>query len=125
MKIFHKYGPCRGMTLFRWKNFNIEIWFCPSYYQIPEHKHPNEHIELMFVYGGDTLFVRRESLKSPNETLAVRFPQDIFKKFTVKPNHYHWFSVSKHPLIFLNISHWINNVKPTSAAYDFELAVKD
>lgn len=120
MKFIHHYEGCISLTLFRWGSRNVEIWFCPANYKIIEHKHPNEDIELMFIYG-DAEFARRKNIEDVSEVFKASFPRHLFKLFSVKAGHYHYFTVSKRPLIFINFSRWLNNTKPTSAADDFEV----
>lgn len=124
MKIFYKHGPCKGMTLFRWGRFNIEIWFCPPRFQIEEHRHPSQDIELMFLYGD--AFISRRHKDDPYGHYqmygTVKFPYDTFKHFTVLAEHFHYFTVNEKWFVFLNISKWRKGHKPTSASVDFELS---
>lgn len=125
MSLINRHEKCLGITLFRFKQFRLEIWFCPKGYSIEEHCHPSQDIELMYLYGEAT-FCRRRILNwkfpenSPIEMKIVRFPKDIFHRFTVKHCDSHWFSVSEKMLIFLNFQKFLPGKSPISAAIDFK-----
>lgn len=93
----------------------IELWYAPKGYKIAEHSHPNEDIELYFLYG-DALFVRN----GVDKFHAVS-PKHSFKHFSIRAGDNHYFEVSNKPLIFLNIEHWKGTTKPSSASKDFKL----
>jgi hypothetical protein len=120
MKVINRYGPCVGITLFRWNRLNIELWYCPSNYDIVEHSHPSCHIELMFLYG-NTEFHRRATKSGHIESASAKFPKNFGKKYTVPAGFYHRFNTGKSPLVFLNIERWLSGVKITSAATDFKV----
>jgi hypothetical protein len=116
MKLFNKHEKCFGISLWRFGNRTAELWFCPPSYQIEEHCHPNQDIELMFI-SGCTVFKRRKSLNSEEEGIAVCSPFDTFTKFTVSRGYYHHFSTGCNWLVFINFARWYTT--PTSAAIDF------
>ena len=118
---FVKYERCRGISFRNIGRWKIEFWFCPPNYQIAEHSHPNEDIELLFLFGHNIRFHRREQGKLLGESFFARF-KHIGTVFTIKAGTYHWFEVSSWPLIFMNIEKWYS--KPTSASEDFQLAVE-
>lgn len=121
MKLFHSYGPCRGITLFSWGRLNIELWYAPRNYEIVEHKHSNEDIELMFLFGKSTFF-RRKFKTMPEESVNVSFPRSLFKCMTVPAGYFHRFTVNRFsPLVFINIERWKPGVRITSASMDFQL----
>jgi hypothetical protein len=121
--IFHRYDYCRGLTLWRKGQRNVEAWWCPSGYEIIPHSHPNETIELIPLFGWAT-FHRQKKVAGewlPAESVVVT-PRRWFRKHTVPMGCLHWFTVGRRmPLIFLNVSVWRDGVKPTTAAEDFEV----
>ena len=117
MALFNRYESCWGLTLFRWFNKRVEIWFCAPGYKIIEHRHPMEDVELMFIFG-QTIFHRRSIYDNIKEDLKTNW-RFFLLKFTVKHYHYHWFEVGKLPLIFINFQTFLNGAKPQSAAKDF------
>lgn len=118
MSILNRYGPCWGLRLFRLGKHQIELWFCPSGYQITPHCHPNLDIELFFIWGIKCYF-ERYKLGGQKDGIMVTFPKSFLKRFTIKNYHFHWFKVSKWPLVFINYERWIGAGKPLSASKDF------
>jgi hypothetical protein len=117
--VFHRYDCCRGITLWRWGQFNIEAWWCPRWYEIVPHSHPNEAIELVPLWGHATFY--RQSPEGVVESVCVDHRR-WFRRHTVPMGWRHWFTVgASHPLVFLNLSWWRQGVKPSSAADDFAL----
>lgn len=121
MKIINRYGPCVGVTLFRFRRLNIELWYCPANYTIVEHKHPSMDIELVLLFGWTT-FMRRERKSDVQQCAAAKFPFHACKKYTVPAGWFHSFSTGKVPLVFINVEKWKPNIKITSAAEDFQIA---
>lgn len=121
MSIFNSYGPCRGITLFKWGQWRAEIWIIPSYYKIIEHSHPSEDVELVHIFGR-SVFYRRNMKTGMMESVEVP-PWSKLRKFTVRSFHTHWFDTCKTPMIFLNIQHFLPGHKPKSAADDFAISI--
>lgn len=115
MKLFNRHESCVGITLWRFGQLNIELWYCPSGYTIKEHSHPEEDIELYYLFGNSHFF-----RKSPSGTTEVAVPHIPFKHFTVKAGWSHWFTVSRLPLIFINKATFKREFKPKSASVDFK-----
>lgn len=118
MSIFRKYETCRGLLLFRWKQYTAELWYCPSGYKIVEHSHPKEQIELMYLFGS-TIFYRRDT-SGIEESYKPKWCH-VFRKFTVPAGWSHRFDVSTLPLVFINFAKWEQGSTPTSAAVDFKI----
>lgn len=118
MSLFNKYEGCRGITIFRGKKRNIEVWYCPSNYTIPEHSHPKEDIELMFIFG-HCKFYRRNP--DGDYVSAVMRPFNVGRTFSIPAGFYHYFTSWKLPLIFVNFSTFIKGYIPRSAVDDFKL----
>ena len=116
MSIINKYDSCIGITLFRFFSYRAEIWFCPSGYEIVEHTHPGENVELIYLWG-DTVFYRRNN----NDGLLEQAIPKFGKFFTVKYYHSHWFKVGIKPLIFINLQKFLPGSIPMSAAKDFKI----
>ena len=118
MSVFNSYGPCRGITLFRYEQLRVELWYIPAGYDIVEHRHPKEDVELMYIFGSSAFF-RRDIRVGMPEMFEPKFPRDLFKTFSVKHFHSHWFSVGKIPLVFINFQTFLAGNEPVSAADDF------
>lgn len=121
MKLINRYGPCVGISLFSFRRTSYELWFCPARYEIPEHAHPNEHIELRLIFG-NTTFYRRPNVTSAFESAPAEFPRNCGRVYSVPASYYHKFNTGKWPLIFINKELWLEGVEITSAAQDFKLA---
>jgi len=121
MSIINRHECCWGLTLWKWKQLRVELWYCPSGYEIKEHSHPKENVELMYLFGSTT-FYRRVLVagkKTEKVEWAIMSKKFFGKTFSVKCFHSHWFTVGKWPLIFINIQRFLPGYKPESAAKDF------
>jgi hypothetical protein len=107
---------CKGLLLFKAFGVTIHLWYCPTGYQIQKHNHPNQSIELMFLYG-DTVFHKiSNGLERSIRVLGISC-----RCFTIRPDEVHWADKTKRPLVFLNFAKWKKGVSPTSASRDFNL----
>lgn len=121
MNLFNRHEKCIGLTLWSFGRKHIQIWYCPRGYTIEKHSHPDEDIELMYLFGS-TVFWRGSS----NEVLT--YFEESYKpkwhhfgrRFSVKAGMVHWFVVSKLPLIFINFSTFKQKNARRSAALDFK-----
>lgn len=128
MTLFNRHERCIGLTLWRFGQKNIELWYCPSGYEIKPHSHPNEKIELMYLFGDTEFFRIVEKMHDFvfGKHMGVRSESfkpkwyHVFRKFTIDYGVVHWFKVSKLPLIFINIATFKDGHKPVSAAVDFK-----
>src|SRR5579859_3900335 len=101
MKIINRHKSCIGITLFRLFNLNIELWYCPRGFKIEPHSHPEEDIQLMYLFGKTTFYLVHESIG------GKRFIPKWYHFghcFSVPAGFEHWFVVSKWPLIFINFA---------------------
>ena len=119
MSLINHHGEhCVGITLFRFGQRNIELWFINAEYTIEKHSHPEENIELMFLFGFGTTFFRKT--KTNTDKFFPRWPLDMFKRFSVRAGDIHWFTTTTWPLVFINFSWFIGNYNAKSAASDFK-----
>ena len=119
MGLIRHYESCVGLLLYKVGQHTAELWYCPAGYSIKPHSHPQEDIELMFLYGKTTFF----RIKSTESTMQYYKPKwyNIFRSFSVKAGWTHWFTVGKRSLVFINFAKWKVGVVPTSASVDFKL----
>ena len=118
MSLMHKYDVCRGITLFKWKQYLVELWYIPNGYTIPEHIHPNEDGKIVYLFGN--ALIHRRDIRPNGIVQFVYTKLNMFGKcFKVMPYHSHFFSVKGWPLIFLNFQRFHDGHKPTSASVDF------
>lgn len=122
MNLLNHHEKCLGIVLFKWRQRFVQLWLCPSGYKIQKHSHPEEDIELMYIFGS-SVFYRLTSSYVFTEYQESYKPKwyHIFRCFSVPAGTIHWFEVSKWPLVFINFSTFKDNIKPKSAAIDFKL----
>lgn len=120
MKIFNKYECCRGITLFSFGRYRAEIWFIPANYKIVEHSHPEENVELMFIFGR-TKFFRRCLRTGRVDWLNTKWNM-IGRCFTVKCSDSHWFETNEWPLVFINFQSFLKPENKKSACEDFKIS---
>lgn len=118
MPLIHRYERAIGIRLWRWNRYQIEIWFCGPNWTIRPHSHPDEDIELAFVFGIGSQFARQKWPLVAPETFTPKFPRHVGRRFSVAAGTVHWFTVSKWPLVFINFERW--HKTPTSAAIDLK-----
>ena len=110
-----KFQRCRGLRLFRWGRFQIELWYCPAKELIPWHCHPN--IKSTYVHLRGTVNWHKkfeDSILSKEKLLTNR---NFGFTYTLTENVYHA-AYTFTPLLFLNIERWA--CTPSSAAIDFK-----
>lgn len=116
MPLISRYERALGIRLWRWGTFQIELWFAPAGYKIRPHSHPDEDIELVFLFG-DAEFARQKWMQRP-ELFHATFPRHFGRRFSIAAGCVHWFTVSESMLVFVNIERWRRT--PTSAAEDLK-----
>jgi len=121
---FHTHDhACFGIRFWKWKRKTKEIWFIKPNYQIAKHSHPNEEIELQYVFGKNVNFYRVSNSYGLTDFDMFKPSWKAFlKKFTVPSNTIHWFSACSWPLVFINHATWLGDTEPTSASIDFKEA---
>lgn len=132
MSMFHKKDSCRGVTLFRWFRWKLELWYVPADYECSEHTHKNSDGEFFVVCGKNREIYRKEMQE------ASHWPYNEWKEYcelqqynissrkfwkwlTVKANTPHGFSSGSTPMVFLCWEKYRKGVKVTSPAIDFNL----
>jgi len=125
MKLFRKYEDCYGISFPAIGQWKVEIWFCKPNYIIKEHSHNNEDIKLFFLFGRGVFFHKRRQDELFPTSFLASFPRNFLKCFNIWAGEFHYFEVSKWPLIFLNIEHFKKGYKPTSACDDLQLKQLD
>lgn len=49
--IFHRHNRCVGITLFRFRRRQLEVWFCPKHEIIESHSHRNLDSRIYVLLG--------------------------------------------------------------------------
>jgi len=118
----YSYGPCRVWSFKPFGFIKVELVWAPKNYEIVEHSHPNQDIELIVLWGKNVYLERTELGKVAPDFYITSMPKSIFKRFSIRAGDTHWFKTSKTNFLFLNVEFW--KTEPTSAAVDFKLKDK-
>lgn len=106
--MFIRFQNCLGLKLFRFRKWQVELWWCPRGEQLPTHSHPSMESRILFL-AGSMIFTREE------QTIILG-AWDIFRNFRIKAGQNHSAEVVGPFGLFLNIETW--TTEPTSAAHD-------
>lgn len=49
--MIRKHNRCRGVRLWKWNRFQVEVWFCPNDEWIRPHLHHNIHSRICLLLG--------------------------------------------------------------------------
>lgn len=116
-KWYHEYRDagkvCRGITLFKWNNLQLELWMCPPNFSVGEHVHHEFDGNIILLIGNVELCKRVNGVvKSTGKHFRMlSIPRDMPHFFKAK-------SGLKIPTVFVNIERWKS--PPTSGAIDFQ-----
>lgn len=124
-----RYGPCIGITLFRFFRWKVELWYSPANYSTPEHTHENSDGEFLILYGSGRKIYRKPFTNSFREDWCRCVTKQeyeltgrkYFKWFSVRAGTPHGFSCGATPMIWLCLEKWKPGKKVTSVATDFKL----
>lgn len=109
MSLLRRHNKVRGIRLWKWGNFQVEVWFAPAGEIIEPHVHQNIHSTIVFL-AGDMVGRIQERVG------VLKWPADSFRRFRVPAGTVHEARIGKF-CIFANIERW--SAPPTSAAEDF------
>lgn len=100
-----RHGRCRGLRIWKWNNFQIEVWFCPEDEEIEPHFHKHIDSKIVLLFGC-----------MMGKIAEVRGHVKKFKAYPVPAETVHS-AVMITACIFANIERWQG--EPSSAAEDF------
>lgn len=106
--MIERFGKIIGIRLFRFKNKQVEIWFCPKGEVIPLHIHKAIDSHLVFILG-------RMKWRSAGRVKELTYRNFLFN-WLIPANVDHGAVVTGLFGIFMNIETWTDT--PTSAAKD-------
>lgn len=110
--IRRRHNRCRGFRLWKWGNFQIELWFCPRGEHIEPHVH--EHIDSKIIFLAGSMKGR-----IADRSGLVSWPRHMFSSWRVPKGVMHSARVGAF-CVFANLERW--DGPPTSAAEDFTAA---
>lgn len=109
--MIEKHNRCIGVKLFRFRQWQLEMWFCPRKEVIEPHSHRNIDSTLIFLWGRITGTIG-------DKTGPVSY-RDIFRRFPIPAGVTHTATVHSPFCVFLNWERWKTS-DVTSAALDFQ-----
>jgi len=118
LSTFKRFKGATGFTLLKFWRINFELWYFPAGFSIEEHKHPNEYIKIIRLFG-EAVFYKNRNGKIVSHAAAWY----NYWKFTynIRNNEYHWLVAGKKmPLVVINDEYWYPGCKITSAAQDIK-----
>jgi len=117
-----------GLTLYRQKDLQVQLFIFPPCSEVPPHVHPNMDSFEAYM-GGEPLF-QIDGIKTDHHDKLENFDtledKDAFynqlflKSFRITEKTLHHARFGKKGGAFLSIQHWKNGVKPTSPADDWK-----
>ncbi len=129
--MFARYGPCIGITLWRWGRFKVELWWAPADYATPEHTHENSDGEFLILFSRTRFIYRRmvDSISTVDGRTHYRTEGYVVnvppwrRTLSVRAGTPHAFHKGSSPMIWLCFERWKEGVPVTSVAEDFRLTL--
>jgi len=115
--MIHKVGPCWGITLWRWGNRKLELWYAPASYACVEHTHDDADSEITILYAKARRIYRRVGDKV--DAYIASSKQYRGRWFSVRAGIPHAFEAGKSFMVFLNLQTYLKGKRVTSVAVDF------
>ena len=109
-----------GITLYRKKPYQVQLFICEPNTIITEHSHPNIDSYEVFLYGmeishkGRIIIDKRMSMLEKNN-----LPRFSFSALRIRPNELHSGKASDKGSSFISIQKWINDLNPTHVSKDW------
>ncbi len=115
-----RYGPCWGITLFRWFRWKLELWYAPAWFATPEHTHENSDGEFTILWSRYRRIYRK--VHDRTDDYIAMHPYCWGKWLSVRAGTPHAFESGDSCMIWLCWQTWKKGVKVTSPADDFVLS---
>ena len=112
-----RYGPCVGLTVFRWFRFKVELWYAPAAYAPPPHRHDNSSTEFTILWARNRRIWRM--VGGHVDAYTANTPGVWGKFLSVRAGTIHAFDHGDSCMIWLAFEKWNPGVKVTSVAEDF------
>lgn len=115
-----RYGPCIGLTIFRWFRLKVELWWSPADYSPPPHSHNDSSGEFTILYSKNRRIWRKVG-DQVDEYIATT--PGVWGKFlSVRAGTVHAFDKGDSCMIWLVFETWKPGIRVTSVADDFHPA---
>lgn len=110
-----------GITLYRKKPFQVQLFICEPNTSILEHSHPNIDSYELFLWG---MSFTHKGKTIINKEMATLKKNDISRclnwTLRIKPNELHGGKSSNKGGAFISIQKWLNNINPTHVSKDWQ-----
>ena len=109
-----------GITLYRKKPYQVQLFICEPNTIITEHSHPNIDSYEMFLWGmkfthkGKIVIDEKMALLERNN-----MPRCSHWTLRIKPNELHGGNALEKGGSFISIQKWLNNINPTHVSKDW------
>ena len=109
-----------GLTIFRNDPFQVQIFIAEPNTVIPNHTHPNVDSYEVALNGMEFFLNDEVSLsRKKTDTQNGQYSAAMYETVRVYPDCPHGGIAGKNGGSFISIQHWLNGVKPTSVANDW------
>jgi hypothetical protein len=115
-----RYESCRGITVFKFGRYKLDLWFAPADYSVKEHTHPLSDGKFWVIFGHNRVIwkYRRNNLVE-RVSYTLKFPQCLLHVLRVRGNEPHGFEVGSTSMIWFCLQKWKRGVNVTSIIEDF------
>ena len=109
-----------GFILYREGQFQVQLFICKPYTEIPIHVHPNMDSYEVYLNGQLSLRINDEIIMDMDQFetesgVSSNFGQAI----RVRPQDRHGGPIVAMGGAFLSVQHWLNGVAPSSASIEY------
>ena len=108
--MFQRHNRCRGLRVWKWGRWQVELWFCPRGEHIEPHVHKKIDSTIFFIAGHMTGRIQ-ERIGN------LDWPADSFRRFDIPAGVEHEARIGSF-CIFANFERWKSD-DVTSACDDF------
>lgn len=114
-----RYGPCVGLTLFKWGRTKVELWYAPASYAVPEHTHNDSDGEFTVLWSKNREIYR--VIDGKRQSYIATTPQIWGRWLSVRAGTPHAFGMGDSCMVWICVERWKPGVKVTSVANDLHL----
>ena len=110
-----------GITLYRKKPFQVQLFICEPNTKITEHGHPNIDSYEVFLWG--MKFTHKGKVIIDESMAKLKrndMPRCSYWSLRVKPNEIHGGLSSNKGGAFMSIQKWLHNITPTHVSKDWK-----
>ena len=118
---FSKVGRFTGLTLYRSKPFQVQLWLCEPNAEIYDHSHP--HVDSLQIYVAGQVYLRLNGQPVLTPEILVPIANGIASHngrwIRVRPTDTHGATIGPVGGAFMTFQHWVHG-EPQSVENDWE-----